>query len=333
MSDQPILITEHDVAEKPLLLRALRKVTDRLIMLGGRLSRLESAAQLPSVGQIRRELEATGSQPLYVGNLLGQLAEPQPAKVTHYETEPTGGTLQNMRDGQLVTVGTTSTGDNIYRVIGGNPNTLRPIQIGAASAPANMVTTNTTQNIGTGAAKAVKDNWQFDAMQDFNAGIEVNAGGITVGSTGGQFDSAAQYSAFAYASTSLSVVGTVSVAYSTGIIQNQGGVFNLANPTRLAAQDSGIYAIGGQIVYFTSSTSTADRRVVIQVGGVSLSDKTFIPVILTGATFYSVGLPTVIKLLASTDYAEMFVTNNGTSTSETVGGVGQQTYLFLHKVC
>ena len=309
MSDQPILITEHDVAEKPLLLRALRKVTDRLIMLGGRLSRLESAAQPPSIGQIRRELEATGSHPLYVGNLLGQLAEPQPAKVTHYETEPAGGTLQNMRDGQLVTVGTTSTGDNIYRVIGGNPNTLRPIQIGAASAPANMVTTDTVQNIGPGANKTFLDD--VSITDNFNGSVL-----LAVTNTDAGNGAAAQVRA-------VSNAGIVSLlAIGSGVVATRYGVTlgNKAELTAFSTMDGMVIGTQSTAAAIHLGTGNAERVRIPAAGGLQMISGQMMSTVQYSASVYLLGTMAVTSTGATVVGWDSTVHNQGsvytaTSTS------------------
>lgn len=127
MAEQPIAATEHDVKDQGLLLRLIRKIIDRIASVGTRVAQLEAVPPPPSAPEIREEIQALGRFPLRVDNLRGELGDPQPAKVTHYDSTPTGLILQGLKDNQLVTVGSTSTGDILYRVIGGNPNTLRQI--------------------------------------------------------------------------------------------------------------------------------------------------------------------------------------------------------------
>lgn len=123
----PLIVTEHDVKESGLLLRFLRRVAQAVLKLDSRVERVERVPPPLTTAATQRALQATGPNPLRVDNLRGVLADPQIAAVTHYASAPTGQILQNLKENQLVTVGTTSTGDTLYRVIGGNPNTLRLI--------------------------------------------------------------------------------------------------------------------------------------------------------------------------------------------------------------
>ena len=124
---EPLILTEYDVQDHKLLLRHLRQVGERILRLDGRVSQVEQRPPSITTREISRELRALGQAPLRVDNLQGVLANPQPAKAPVYSSEPTGQILQNLYDGQLIVVGTTSTGDKLYRVVGGNPNTLRPL--------------------------------------------------------------------------------------------------------------------------------------------------------------------------------------------------------------
>jgi len=123
MAEAPLIVTDTDVGEKNLLLRFLRKVVDRLLQLGNRISAIETRPSNVNSDAIRQALEANGSTPLNVNGLLGILAQPQPANVTVYSTVPSGQVLQNLKDGQLVIVPGTPN-DSLYYVVGGNPNTL-----------------------------------------------------------------------------------------------------------------------------------------------------------------------------------------------------------------
>jgi hypothetical protein len=134
MSDQqPLFVTEHDVKEPSLLLRYLRKVGDTLLSYGRRINSLEVRPDSPRLGEIKTALQATGSHPLYLGNLTGETSDPQPAKVVTFPTSPDGLVLQTLRDKQLISVGTTSTGESLHRVIGGNPHTLLSLTAGTSA--------------------------------------------------------------------------------------------------------------------------------------------------------------------------------------------------------
>jgi hypothetical protein len=134
MPDRQLFITEHDVKEPNLLLRYLRKVGDTLVSYGQRIGKLEVKPAPPSMEDIQQSLQALGSHPLYLGNLKGEAGDPQPAKVTTYTSAPTGLVLQSLKDKQLISIGTTSTGENLYRVVGGNPHSLMNL-----SAPATVL--------------------------------------------------------------------------------------------------------------------------------------------------------------------------------------------------
>lgn len=124
---EPIIVTEYDVKDHNLLLRHLRKVGERILRMDGRLEQVERRPTGITAQDASRELQATGRAPLRVDNLQGVLTNPQPAKAQTYSTPPSGQVLQALSPDQLIVVGTTSTGDKLYRVIGGNPNTLREI--------------------------------------------------------------------------------------------------------------------------------------------------------------------------------------------------------------
>ena len=129
--ERPISLTETDIKEPALLLRHLRTVTDRMLALGNRLGKIEtSIPNVPRPNQIKTAIEATGTDPLNVNNLVGILAQPQYGMVKYYTSTPTGLDLQNLAGGQLVSVTatTTSTSELLYRVQPGNPNTLVRIQ-------------------------------------------------------------------------------------------------------------------------------------------------------------------------------------------------------------
>ncbi len=141
MDEVPVVITEQDVKDSNLLLRALRKMLGRIADLSRRVVRVEQIPIPPTLEQIRQALQASGSHPLNTTGLLGVQAQPQPASVSLFTTAPTGQVLQSLRDGQLVYV--TSPTPTLYRVVGGNPTTLTPITV-TGSLPANVAYTDVT---------------------------------------------------------------------------------------------------------------------------------------------------------------------------------------------
>lgn len=169
MPTLPIVVTEEDIKNTNLLLRHLRKVSDAVARLDGRINRLEISPPPPSIPEIRDELQATGRFPIHLENLRGQLADPQPAAVSLTSSAPAGLELQDFKNDQLVVVGSTSTGDTLYRVVGGNPNTLRPISI---------ITTSTATSAHAATHYSTSTSDPLTGSLDANArvGTRLNAG-------------------------------------------------------------------------------------------------------------------------------------------------------------
>lgn len=173
MGYSPITATELDVKEPSLLLRLTRKIIDRLSQVDSRISALEAAAQvragtdaaivplkptaptpptttsvpvIPSaeLSTIRTALQATGSHPLNVGNLLGILAQSQLAGAIVVDTEADLPSAANYRPGTLAV--TTTAPETLYVVESGLPQTWLEL---IATSTGDMTTTTAQDVTGT----------------------------------------------------------------------------------------------------------------------------------------------------------------------------------------
>jgi hypothetical protein len=256
--EAPIVVTEPDVKEPNLLLRLLRKFSERVVSLGTRVSRIENAAPPPTIGQIKRELEASGSHPLYVGNLLGQLAEPQSASASIYPSDPSGQVLQSLRDSQLLLVGSTSTGFALKVVRGGNPNTLYTLVSGLSTG--NFMTLDTAQT-STG-DKTLQGAWSFKAPTLLATSAAVTSTARAAAHVVGPGGPVASFPTIA-ANTAL-VVESNSVTNFTAVVvpANGLGVWSV--------YQSGSTAASGFLVYNTGAAGGAGQWSFVGNGGTAV---------------------------------------------------------------
>jgi hypothetical protein len=123
-----LAITTADVSDKNLLLRFLSKVVNSVTNLDQRLARVEQHLRIPTQidpASIRNAIQANGTAPLNVENMLGRLAQPQAASIMVFESTPSGLQLQSLKGGEIYLISSTSTATpwEMWRVTQGNPNT------------------------------------------------------------------------------------------------------------------------------------------------------------------------------------------------------------------
>ena len=182
MPERPITVTIEDAKNPGLLFRLLTIFADKVNQLANKIEKLPDVSniKIPTFGDIKQALQATGTTPINVTGLRGVLADPQPASALRYNSAPTGAILQQLKDTQLI-ITKNGSGYDLYHVIGGNPNILFKLIAGAAGG--NMMTTDTDQTIGAGVNKTWQDDQTFEdilmtgKMTQYN-GVTTVKGGI-----------------------------------------------------------------------------------------------------------------------------------------------------------
>jgi hypothetical protein len=166
-----------------------------------------TGASLDTIAQyVSTALSASGRHPLNITALAGVAAEPQNAAILILTSDPITTVDANQYEvGQFA-----SYNGGLYYVGSGNPHTWVTLTL---TPPATMVTTNTPQTIGPGAAKTVADTWTFTNDQNITLSkttlLNLQLANTNAGATAGnRITLTADQSALALSSYSLARVLT-----------------------------------------------------------------------------------------------------------------------------
>jgi hypothetical protein len=286
-----IQVTQTDVTQPTLLFRVMKRVVDVLHTVGIRIVKIESIIKNNkafSLEEIKKALQAGGSNTLSVDNLPGILGQPQPAGITVYTSTPPQNIIQTLRDKQLVLV--TGSPDKLQYVNAANPSSLNDIN----TAPADMMTTDTDQTV-TGTK-----SW-----------------------TSGQINSSSQFGCSVAASSSQAIptaVGTA-ITFNTESFDRGPCHDNATNNTRITVPTggAGIWLFVGQIQW--ASNATGYRKTYIKSNGANIiaSQEYLTNTVAAEPTFQNIF---TLSSVADADYFELFGAQSSGGNLNAVAGGG-----------